>query len=119
VTGVGGGGGVSVAQCGSHEANPGCSGESSITDFDKPVVPVGGGHPDLEADDGVGDGRDGSGDATEGRESLERRAGRLVLERGEIALLDARDGDGGVGELESAEALACSCEDLRREKKKD
>jgi hypothetical protein len=43
----------------------------------------------------------------------------LVLERGEIALLDARDGDGGVGEFESAEALAGGCEDLRRGEKKN
>jgi hypothetical protein len=83
------------------------------------MIPVGRRHPDLEADDGVGDGRDGSCDAAEGREPLERRAGSFVVERREVALLGVREGDGGVWELESAEALACGCEDLRRGKKKD
>ena len=102
VTGIGRSSGVSVADGGCHEMNPWCSGEASVADFEKSVVPIGGGHPDLEADDGVGDRRDGSGDAAEGREPLERRAGGLIFEGGEIALLDAREGDGGVGEFESA-----------------
>ena len=102
VTGIGGGGGVSVADGACHEMNRGCSEEAYVADLEKTVVPTGGGHPDLEADDGVGDRRDGSGDAAEGREPLERRAGGLIFEGGEIALLDAREGDGGVGEFESA-----------------
>jgi hypothetical protein len=113
VTGIGGGGGVSVADGGSHEMNQGRSEEAYVADLEKPVVPTGGGHPDLEADDGVGDGRDGSGDAAEGREPLKRGAGSFVVEGREVALLDAREGDGCVGELESAEALACGCKDLR------
>jgi hypothetical protein len=84
--------------------NRGCSEEAYVADLEKPVVPVGGGHPDLEADDGVGDGRDGSGDAAEGREALERRAGSFVVKGGEVAtLLIACDSDGGVWKLESAE----------------
>ncbi len=119
VTGIGGGGGVSVADGGCHEMNPWCSGEAPVANLEKPVVPVGGRHPDLEADDGVGDGRDGSGDAAEEREPVERRAGGLVVKGGEVALLGACEGDGRVGELESAEALACGCEDVRRGEKKN
>jgi hypothetical protein len=42
----------------------------------------------------------------------------VVVERGEITLLGARDGDRCVGELESTEALAGAGKDLRRGKKK-
>jgi hypothetical protein len=74
------------------------------------VIPTGGGHPDFELDDGVGDGRDGTGDAAEGREMIQRTAGGSVVDGGEVALLDAREGDGGVRKFETGETLAYLCD---------
>jgi hypothetical protein len=90
VTGIGGGGCVSVADGGCHEMNRGGSEEAYVADLEKSVVPVKGGHPDLEADDGVGDGRDGSGDAAEGWKPLERGAGGPEAAREFQKIIDHR-----------------------------
>ena len=111
VSGIGAGSSVAAFNVGAHRAEPDSAGESAVTHAQEFTVPIGGGHPYLETDVGIGGRFEHSSHAAEGGEFVD---GAAIRWRESSRGHRLGGGDGGIRKRRAGETFTGGGKPWRR-----